>query len=420
MATEGESMPNEDRLGWQLLKTRNFSLLWWGQLISQVGDSLNKVALLWFVYSLTGSAMKMTMVGLLQTLPPLIFGPLIGVYLDRFPRKPVLIAVDLLRTVMVVLIPVLYAFDALTLDRLYVLVFLNAIVSTIFGPALASTVPLIVPAGQLTSANALLQSTSNIGLLVGPALSGLGIALIGAQNVLYVDAATFLISAICLIPLRVPQETFVPRSDHAPGFVPELLAGFRFVFMEHRTVFNLMAIGTLYSLGTSALVFLLPILAKESLQVGPMELGGLWSALGIGMLIASAWLTSIKQGDLCSRLKLMAVAMVIGASAVFGLRFFHTPALAAMMILMIGGSTAVFTPIVWSVLQELTPQHLLGRVFTTFSTGGMSSAMAGMAGVGWAADTIGLSGALLGIAIALLATAVLAAISSRRGIAVRG
>ena len=413
-------MPNEDRLGWQLLKTRNFSLLWWGQLISQVGDSLNKVALLWFVYSLTGSAMKMTMVGLLQTLPPLIFGPLFGVYLDRFPRKPVLIAVDLLRTVMVVLIPVLYAFDALTLDRLYVLVFLNAIVSTIFGPALASTVPLIVPAGQLTSANALLQSTSNIGLLVGPALSGLGIALIGAQNVLYVDAATFLISAICLIPLRVPQETFVPRSDHAPGFVPELLAGFRFVFMEHRTVFNLMAIGTLYSLGTSALVFLLPILAKESLQVGPMELGGLWSALGIGMLIASAWLTSIKQGDLCSRLKLMAVAMVIGASAVFGLRFFHTPALAAMMILMIGGSTAVFTPIVWSVLQELTPQHLLGRVFTTFSTGGMSSAMAGMAGVGWAADTIGLSGALLGIAIALLATAVLAAISSRRGIAVRG
>lgn len=413
-------MPNEDRLGWQLLKTRNFSLLWWGQLISQVGDSLNKVALLWFVYSLTGSAMKMTMVGLLQTLPPLIFGPLFGVYLDRFPRKPVLIAVDLLRTVMVVLIPVLYAFDALTLDRLYVLVFLNAIVSTIFGPALASTVPLIVPAGQLTSANALLQSTSNIGLLVGPALSGLGIALIGAQNVLYVDAATFLISAICLIPLRVPQETFVPRSDHAPGFVPELLAGFRFVFMEHRTVFNLMAIGTLYSLGTSALVFLLPILAKESLQVGPMELGGLWSALGIGMLIASAWLTSIKQGDLYSRLKLMAVAMVIGASAVFGLRFFHTPALAAMMILMIGGSTAVFTPIVWSVLQELTPQHLLGRVFTTFSTGGMSSAMAGMAGVGWAADTIGLSGALLGIAIALLATAVLAAISSRRGIAVRG
>ena len=56
--------------GWQLLKTRDFSLLFWGQMTSQVGDSLNRVALLWFVYQLTGSAMKMVMIGLLQTIPP--------------------------------------------------------------------------------------------------------------------------------------------------------------------------------------------------------------------------------------------------------------------------------------------------------------------------------------------------------------
>ena len=64
---------------WDLLKTRDFGLLFAGQTISQIGDSLNKVALLWFVYELTGSALKMTVIGLLQTLPPLIMGPLIGV-----------------------------------------------------------------------------------------------------------------------------------------------------------------------------------------------------------------------------------------------------------------------------------------------------------------------------------------------------
>jgi hypothetical protein len=64
---------------WDLLKTRDFGLLFAGQTISQVGDSLNKVALLWFVYELTGSALKMTVIGLLQTLPPLVMGPLIGV-----------------------------------------------------------------------------------------------------------------------------------------------------------------------------------------------------------------------------------------------------------------------------------------------------------------------------------------------------
>src|SRR5574337_2214138 len=104
---ETGSTPSRAR-GWELVKTRDFGFLFAGQTISQIGDSLNKVALLWFVYELTGSALKMTVVGLLQTLPPLLFGPLIGVFLDRVRKKPVMIWVDLLRTLMVLLIPLLY------------------------------------------------------------------------------------------------------------------------------------------------------------------------------------------------------------------------------------------------------------------------------------------------------------------------
>ena len=73
--------------GWQLLTTKNFGFLFWGQLTSQIGDSLTRVALLWFVYQLTGSAMKMVMIGLLQTIPPLVLCPFIGVYLDRANKK---------------------------------------------------------------------------------------------------------------------------------------------------------------------------------------------------------------------------------------------------------------------------------------------------------------------------------------------
>src|SRR5689334_21488121 len=91
---EGHTMPSMN--GWGLLRSRDFGLLWWGQVTSQIGDSLNKVAILWFVYDMTGSALKMTLIGLLQTIPPLVFGPLIGVYLDRLPKKAVMIAVDLL------------------------------------------------------------------------------------------------------------------------------------------------------------------------------------------------------------------------------------------------------------------------------------------------------------------------------------
>ncbi len=402
--------------GWTLLKNRDFSLLFAGQTISQIGDSLNKVALLWFVYEMTGSALKMTMVGLLQTLPPLLFGPLIGVYLDRFRKKPVMIVVDLLRTAMILLIPLLYLFGLLTLNRLYVLVFATSIVSTIFGPALASAVPLIAPKDRLTAANALIQSTTNVGLLVGPAASGIGIALIGAQNVLYVDAATFLLSALCLIPIRM-QETLPERPASSAGWTDgvgqDLLVGFRFVFIEQKTVLLLMLTATLYSLGASAFVFLLPVFAKDVLAVTPMQLGWLWSSLGAGMLIASFGLASIRQGDVTRRLRLISGALAVGGIAVGALGFLQAPIAAGAVIAVIGGSTALFTPLVWTMLQELTPTHLLGRVFTSFATGGMASSMAGMAGFGWAADAISPIASLAGISLLLLVTSVAAGLFSR-------
>ena len=85
----------------RLLFARDFGWLWWGQLVSQVGDGITRLALLWYVYTVTGSALQTTVVGLLQTLPPVIFGPLIGVYLDRLPKKSIMIASDLLRAVII-------------------------------------------------------------------------------------------------------------------------------------------------------------------------------------------------------------------------------------------------------------------------------------------------------------------------------
>jgi MFS family permease len=395
--------------------TRDFGLLFGGQVTSQMGDSMNRVALLWFVYQLTGSAFKMTVIGLLQTIPPLVFGPLIGVYLDRMRKKTVMIWVDLVRAVLVMLIPLLYAVHGLTLERLYILVFATSIVSTIFGPALASAVPLIVPRPQLTRANALIQSTANLGLLIGPAVSGVGIAMIGAHNILFLHAVTFMISALFLMPIRMREDQIVdaPQTDRA-SFLEDLSVGFRFVFVQHRTVFLLMLTATLYSLGASAFVFILPVFATQLLDATPIELGWLWSSLGVGTLAASAWLAWVNQGDIRTRLRLITAALAVGAVVVCVLSMLKGPVMAAAFIVLFGGSTAVFTPVVWAMLQELTPEHLLGRVFTTFSTGAMASAMVGMAGFGWAADVLGPAASLGGIGLVLLGTATVVAAFSRR------
>jgi len=415
VTVKDNTMEGQAGSGWKLLTTRSFGLLFSGQVVSQIGDSMNKVALLWFVYELTGSAFKMTVIGLLQTIPPLVFGPLIGVYLDRMKKKPVMIWVDLIRMVLVMLVPLLYAMELLTLERLYLLVFVTSVVSTVFGPALASAVPLLVPRARLTSANALIQGTNNIGLLIGPAVSGVSIALIGAPNVLWLNAATFMVSALCLMPIRL-HETLQAHARLAERatILQDLLVGFRFVFIQHRTVLLLMLTAALYSLGASAFVFLLPVFATQLLDASAVELGWLWSSLGIGMLAASAWLAWINQGDFQNRLRLISAALAVGAVAVCTLGMLQAPVMAAALIIVFGGSTAVFTPIVWAMLQELTPEPLLGRVFTTFSTGAMASAMAGMAGFGWVADAIGPAASLVGIGVLLLGTASVAAAFSRR------
>ncbi|WP_447978911.1 MFS transporter [Candidatus Nitrospira bockiana] len=401
--------------GWRLLRTRDFGLLWAGQVVSQIGDGLNKVALLWFVYDLTGSALKMTLIGLLQTVPPLVLGPVIGVYLDRLPKKAVMMWVDLLRAGLVLAIPILHALGLLTLNRLYGLVFLIAVFSTVFGPALVSSVPLIVGRPHLTAANALLQSTTNIGVLVGPAISGLGIALIGAQNVLYVNAATFFLSALCLVPVRIRRLIRQDAWTAAPGRVlQEMEEGFRFIFVRHRLVLTLMVIATLYALASSAFVYMLPVFAKQLLHLGPAELGYLWSALGVGMLLASAWLALSNHAALADRFHVIAVAMAVGSGAISALSVLDRPLTAGVLMIVIGASTALFTPVVWAVLQEITPGHLLARVMTTFSTGGMFAAMIGMMAFGWAADTVGATACLFGIATVMMATALLAARFKRR------
>lgn len=405
-----------DSRGWRLVKTRDFGLLWWGQVTSQVGEGLNKVALLWFVYELTGSAMMIALVGLLQTIPPLIFGPLIGVYLDRLPKKKVMVWVDLIRTVMTFLIPALYGLGLLNLEGLYILIFLTSMVSTVFGPALVSAVPMLVRRSELVSANALIQGTNNIGILLGPAVSGILIALIGAQHVLYVNAATFLISALCLIPIRATETLRQTPEDSAlPGSVlRDLAVGFRFVFGERSTVFLLVIISALYNLGASAFIFVLPVYAKELLHVGPVQLGWLWSALGIGMLSASSWLALQGKNDVRSRMHILVRGTAMGGLAVCSLSLLESPFVAAAFVTLVGAGAAVLNPVVWALLQEITPSHLMGRVLTTFSTGSMAAAMVGMSGFGWVADAIGPAASLIGLGLVLLLTACVATQFARR------
>lgn len=397
-----------------MLLTRDFGLVWSGQLISQIGDGISKLALLWFVYAITGSPLKTSIIGLLQTIPPIVLGPIIGVYVDRLPKKFLLIVSDLLRALLIGLIPCLIPVESFTVTVLYILVLLHAIATAVFGPALTAAVPAIVPKTQFTAANSLLQGTTSLGIIFGPALSGLGIAAYGPQEVLCLNAATYMASAGFLVFVRFADPPLKGLPAGAPTtLLRDLIEGLRYSVVSQPIILLLTATATLYTFGTSALTALFPVFARKMFDLGPVEIGYLWSALGVGLLFTSVGLLWITDWTLKDRTRLIAATSVLSGVAICALIGTPDPYHAGLLMGLIGAGMGAFTPIAWGIIQELAPSHMLGRILGLYGTGAMIAAIVGISAFGWITERQGPETGLLGIGIVLLVTGLAAGRMSR-------
>ena len=254
----------------RLLLTRDFGLIWLSQLVSQVGDGISNLALLWFVYSITGSPVKTTIIGLLHTIPPIVLGPFIGVYVDRLPKKFFLIGSNVFRAVLIGIIPCAVSTDTFTVNLLYVLVLLDAVAMAMFSPALTSSVPLIVPRAQFTAANALIQSTTSLGIIFGPAVSGIGIALFGSQEVLCLNAVTYFVAALCLglVRLGTMQPSAAEPMTTGGSAWQDLTEGLAFVVTKQRVILLLIMTAGCYGFGASAPDDVVSCLCKKAVGSG--------------------------------------------------------------------------------------------------------------------------------------------------------
>jgi MFS family permease len=389
-----------------LLRARGFRLLWIGEVVSQVGDGLNKVALLWFVYQIHHSAFKTSVVGVLQTLPALLLSPLIGVWLDRWPKKRMLILISLAHGALVALMPVLFAFGVLSLGVLYGLVLLTSIVATFYGPTLTLAVPLIVDTTDLRAANALIQSTGTIGVLLGPLVAGVTISAFGTANVLYIDAGTFLFFVACMAFVRVSEP---PRAAKPPlvrsQLARELREGLWYMLRRQTGILLLTLVAGLENFGASAFIFLLPTLAKGHFSAHSLSLGGFWSAFGGGMLLAALLIASTKNDPRRGLTRLVPAALAAGGAAVVALTYVHGRFAAGALMMVVGFAAASLGPVVITLLEEGTPEGLRGRILTTFNTANMAMSMLGMLAFGWAADHFGETPALIAVGLVLFSSA---------------
>lgn len=358
-----------------LLKEKNFGLLIGGQLISQLGENLNKVALLWFVYQLTRDAAPLAWIGILQTLPPLLFGWLTGVVLDRTSKKTMMLRLDTIRGFLVLLVPILYYTHHLSLGVLYPLVFLTAVTSGIFGPALYSSIPDIVPQNRILQANAMMQTTGQIGLLLGPIIGGLLVTIWNPPAVMIINGITFLISALFLAFIRIPW-TPPTSALSVASFFRETGDGFRFVFSPKTGFMGLFMAMTVYGLITGPLNIILPVFAKNSIHGGSQTFGVLIASLGIGMVLSSLFLTfaPVSNFGRWIRNAFLGAGILLGA-----LSLVHSIPLAVALLAAAGTAISFVNPLLHSVIQKQTPPELLARTFSTMSIGFLVGIIAGMA-----------------------------------------
>lgn len=342
-----------------LRRNPNLKFLWWGQIISQLGDWFNSIALYSLLYELTGSATSVAVLIVLQLLPATIITPFAGVVIDRFDRRKIMIAADIVRGV--VILGLLLVRTPGTVWIAYVVIAIAVGATGFFEPAKSSTLPSIVAREDLVTANALSTGTWSVMLAAGASIGGLVSAAFGRDTTFVLNSASFFISAMLIAKVRVPARV---EAVAAAGFAP-FVEGFRYL-RDHRDVASFAVIKAGWAMVGGALL----ILTVFGQRVFPIHgsadagTGVLYAARGIGALLGSWFVTHLasRSSERLTRLIAPSFFLAGGFYALVGVAPSIWFAAACVILAHIFGSTLWVGSNV--LLQLNVREQFPGRVFS--------------------------------------------------------
>lgn len=400
-----------------LLRNRPLFLLWAGQVISQSGDAVFELALLWLALELTGSTAAAGLIAAATYLPALVFGLFGGVLADRFDQRRLMWVSDLARAAIAFAIPVLSFTGLLTVWTLGVLSFALACFTAAFNPARDALLPRLVTPAQLVPANSLLQTCWQLSLVVGPLIAAGLIPLVGVVHLFSVDGLSFLASFALIFAMRVPAKRLggggqgagehqssdrvaPPETTPLPeergervkdlpsgalrgfgGAGRDVLEGLRFVVKDARIAGLLMvtALDNLFLMGP-ALVGV-PIFVREVLHGGAVVYAGSALPYASGMLIGTVLLNLWGK-------RFPGGAVLLGGMVMDGLTllpFFWIQTVGQLWVTLLlhGMATPLIVITRPTLVQTLVPAGVQGRVFGMIGTAvvGFSALSSALTGV---------------------------------------
>ena len=344
----------------------DFWKFWAGQTISNLGSSFTEFALPLLIFKLTGSALNLAIASATTFLPYLLFGLPIGAWVDRVDRKRLMIVTDLLRALILALIPLWAALGTLTVWWIYIAGFLISTLTIGFNSAEFAAIPSLVAhddasAGEtLVTANGRIQASYSAATVVGPLLAGLLVAVVSLPVLLVIDACSFILSAASLVLIRQSFNAAGPPRAQSSVW-QDMSEGLRYV-LGHPVLRNISLMMALVNFVGSTVYAQLVLFAKDRLGASDTQVGFLYSAGSLGVV-----LLALAAGPLRRRWSFSTVAL--GALALEGLltiglsltRWYW----AALPIWMLcSGLGILFNINTGSLRQAIVPNHLLGRVIS--------------------------------------------------------
>jgi len=348
-----------------LRRNRSFRQLWLGQVVSQMGDWFNTIALYTIILKLTGSGRDVGLLLVARFLPSFLFGPISGVVADRFSRQRIMIVSDLLRAAVVLGFLFVRRPDQLWI--IYVLTVFQLGLSTFFEPAKTAAIPSIVEDRELVAANAISSVTWSAMLTIGAAIGGLITGWFGTNVAFVLDATTYLLSAALIASIRVPKRRKRERPNLGLGRllgITETIDGIRYVKNRPR-VLALLLVKPAWGLGGGILT-LLAVFGERIFPVGQGAAGGigvLFTARGIGTAVGPIVARRISgEGNKRMQASIGIAFLIAGVFYIaFGSATSFVFALIVLGIAHCGGSILWVNSTV--ILQRRVEDSFRGRVF---------------------------------------------------------
>ena len=384
---------------------RKFFTIWTGQAVSLITSAILQMAIIFYLTEKTGSALVLSLASMAAFLPYALLGPAIGVLVDRYDRKLVMIGADLIIAVDGAVLALAARFKELPVRMIMVVLFIRSAGTAFHTPALSAVTPLFVPSDQLTRYAGFSQSMQSLSYILSPALAAFLYGVWALNAIIAIDVAGALIACLTVAFVSIPKVD-TQQGDRARNFMREMKEGF-LAIKENKGLFALLLIGTLYMFVYMPINALYPLMSMSYFSGTPMHASITEIAYASGMMAGGLLLGLL--GGFKKRIVLMTVSILLmGLSlAVSGLLPVNGFALFVVCCLLMGLSVPFYSGVQTALFQEKIKPEYLGRVFSL--TGSiMSLAMpVGLILSGSFADQIGVSSWFLVSGVLITAIALL-------------